>query len=230
MRYVAAIVACLLLVSSPGVAQQPPPPPSGSQSSPLVATLTVTTASARVALPAPVVGYPWALLFNDGASETFVAVGDNTVSAAPTNYAIPPGGNYAVYLLQGTTSVAAITAAGGSILRISQWNGWPWAGGSPGGGAAPQPVATSPVSFVPTAGVFSSAIAASATRKSCLVQNVGTTLGYVYFGLNVNAAFSNSFQIAPYGAVSCADSAAVEQGNVSATCASGTCAFVVKSE
>jgi hypothetical protein len=104
-------------------------------------------------------------------------------------------------------------------------------GGGTSIGSVLWPVTTSPTAVAPTAGAFSSILAASTTRKGCLIQNVGTTLGYVYFGANGSATTSNTFQVAANGGtINCADAATIDQSNVSATCASGTCAFIVKAE
>lgn len=143
-----------------------------------------------------------------------------------TGYAITTCGSPPVAYVPSTSSVArpgpfAIDANGNLCVNV----------GPNGIVVEPQPVATSPVAVAPTAGAFSSILAASATRKGCLIQNVGTTLGYVYFGANGSATTSNTFQIAANGGtINCADNATIDQSNVSATCASGTCAFIVKAE
>lgn len=97
----------------------------------------------------------------------------------------------------------------------------------------PNGVTTTSTTAAPTAGTFFSILAASASRKSCTIQNTGTTLGYVYFGANASATTGNSFQLPPSTATStftasCAtQNGLVLQDNVSATCASGTCSFVI---
>lgn len=96
----------------------------------------------------------------------------------------------------------------------------------------PGGVTTTMTTAAPTATTFSSILAASSTRKACTIQNIGTTLGYVYFGSNASATTSNSFQVsANGGTISCNNvNGTVLQDNVSATCTSGTCAFIVANQ
>ena len=132
-------------------------------------------------------------------------------------------------------------AIGVCLAAIASSYSWAQAPGVPIGSSlgtngvpsviSPPGVTGTMATAAPTAGAFSSILAASATRKGCLIQNVGTTLGFVWFGANGSATTSNTFQIAANGGtINCADNSSLEQGNVSATCASGTCAFIVKSE
>ena len=81
----------------------------------------------------------------------------------------------------------------------------------------------------PTATTFSSVLAANSSRKNCLIQNTGTTLGYVYPGATGSATLTNAFQIAANGGTfSCASpNGTTLTDNIAATCASSTCAFVV---
>lgn len=118
---------------------------------------------------------------------------------------------------------------------LEDWK--PCGSGSGGGGGiptttVPSGVTTTMATAAPTATTFSSLLAASATRKGCSIQNVGTTLGYVYFGVNGSATTSNSFQVpANGGFISCNNvNGTVLQDNLSATCASGICAFIIASQ
>lgn len=96
---------------------------------------------------------------------------------------------------------------------------------------APTALTTTETAVAPTATTFSSLLAASATRKGCLVQNTGTTLGYVYFGATGSATTANAFQVAVGSAISCAtQTGGVLTDNVAGTCASSTCAFIVGSQ
>lgn len=97
---------------------------------------------------------------------------------------------------------------------------------------APLPVTTTMATAAPTTPTFSSILAASSTRKACLVQNTGTTLAYVYFGATGSASTSNSFQVAANGGtISCnTPGGPVLTDNVAATCSSGTCAFIIASQ
>lgn len=79
----------------------------------------------------------------------------------------------------------------------------------------------------PTAGTFSTILAASAGRQGCVIQNNSASVGFIFFGLNANATLLNSFQVvAGGGNLPCNIGGAALTNNVSATCASGTCAFV----
>lgn len=99
------------------------------------------------------------------------------------------------------------------------------------GTITPTVATTTEVSVAPTATTFASLLATSATRKGCLVQNIGTTLGYIYFGTTGSATTANSFQIAAGSAISCAtQTGAVLTDNIAGTCASGTCAFIIGSQ
>lgn len=89
---------------------------------------------------------------------------------------------------------------------------------------------TTMAAVAPTTPTFSSLLASSSTRKGCLVQNTGTTLGYVYFGINGSATTGNSFQVPSGQSISCNAGPIVLTDNVSGTCASGTCAFIVSSQ
>lgn len=82
----------------------------------------------------------------------------------------------------------------------------------------------------PTTPTFSSILAASSTRKGCLVQNTGTTTGYIYFGATGSATTSNSFQLSAGQSISCQSGNITLTDNIAATCASGTCAFVISSQ
>jgi len=82
-----------------------------------------------------------------------------------------------------------------------------------------------------TPGTFATLLAANTARKSCLIQNNSTTIGYVYPGTLGSATTSNSFQVQPGGTFGCADSVSVETGAINATCGTGgTCAFVVSTK
>lgn len=96
---------------------------------------------------------------------------------------------------------------------------------------SPSGVTTTMATAAPTATMFSSILAASTTRKGCLVQNTGSTTGYVYFGATGSATTGNSFLLQPNSTVNCTTYAgSVLTDNVAATCASGTCAFVISSQ
>jgi hypothetical protein len=91
--------------------------------------------------------------------------------------------------------------------------------------------ATTQVAVAPTALAFSTLLTPSSTREGCVVQNIGSTLGYVFFGANGSASTPTSFQINTGATISCNNvNGTVLTDNVSWTCNSGTCAFVVSSQ
>lgn len=100
----------------------------------------------------------------------------------------------------------------------------------------PNGVTTTPTAYtVTTANTFQSVLAASATRKGCLLQNTNASGGdveYVFFGANVSATKATSVQVSPGGAISCATgSGQVLTDNVSVTsAASGSDTGVVTSQ
>lgn len=124
-----AFCATLALVEScvPAHAQTPSTP--GSQS--ILggyATLAVTTASARVALPAATKTFPVIIVLNDGTGEAFVQFGNASVVATTSSVAIPPGATQKFWVTGPVwqTSPASFIAAIGAAtttLRISQQNG-----------------------------------------------------------------------------------------------------------
>lgn len=93
--------------------------------------LSVTAASARVALPNPSSGSRTIMLTEAlGLEIAFVAVGDNTVTAViPTNatpvngYAVLPGSKEPITVGPGQTHLAAITASGTATLYITSGDG-----------------------------------------------------------------------------------------------------------
>lgn len=73
------------------------------------------------------------------------------------------------------------------------------------GTISPLPKTTTTVnSTIAVTNTFQAALAASSTRKSCLLQNTGTHVEYVYFGAIGSATTSNAFQINPGQTISCA--------------------------
>jgi hypothetical protein len=102
------------------------------------ASLSVTTASSRVALPAAKATYPSAIVAPAAGStqEVFYALGDSTVAATTSSPSLPSGG-ICIANLGPATNVAAITATGTATVRITQVSAcFPFAAGgvSTGGG------------------------------------------------------------------------------------------------
>lgn len=98
-------------------------------------SLSVTSASANVALPAGTAGTTITVL-NVGSAEAFINFGGSTVTATTSNESIPAS---SARCFQITTQayIAGITASSTSTLRVSQGNGdcTVALGGAPAGGA-----------------------------------------------------------------------------------------------
>jgi hypothetical protein len=59
-------------------------------------------------------------------------------------------------------------------------------------------------STISVTNTFQQALAASSSRKSCLIQNTGTHVEFFYFGTIGSATISNAFQVNPGQTISCA--------------------------
>jgi hypothetical protein len=75
--------------------------------------------------------------------------------------------------------------------------------GSSGQGTTTAATTTTVNSTVSVTNTFQAALAASATRKGCLLQNTGAHVQYIYFGTLGSATTSNSFQINAGQTISC---------------------------
>jgi hypothetical protein len=91
----------------------------------------------------------------------------------------------------------------------------------------PAGVTSTITTAAPTAGTFSSILASSTTRKGCTIQNNSSSLAYFYPGTTGSATTSNAFQVSSGQLFYCNAPNVVLQDNIAATCASGTCAFVI---
>lgn len=69
-------------------------------------------------------------------------------------------------------------------------------------------------STVTTHGTFQAALAASASRKGCLIVNSSADTEYVFFGATGSATTSNAAPVAAGGAVSCVSGGIVLQDNI----------------
>lgn len=116
------LFALALLLAGLARAAVPPTPPAVA----IVggaAALSLSAASARVALPSSTNIYPAALLINDGGVTAFLAFGDSSVSATTAGLPVQAGGCMSIWLPNGVTYVAGITAAASTTLRVVQLNG-----------------------------------------------------------------------------------------------------------
>ncbi|ARN82161.1 hypothetical protein [Methylocystis bryophila] len=101
--------------------------------------LSVSTTSARVALPAGVT----VMVYNTGAQPAFVAFGGSGVVATSAGDEVPAGGALP-FAPGGATYIAAIAASGGTSLNITGGSGLGLAlsGGSSGGGGSNASIGT----------------------------------------------------------------------------------------
>jgi hypothetical protein len=124
------ILFALLLLAGGAVdthAQTPPNPPPSSYYPPAAVTpasLSVTSSSARVVLPALPSAYPAITIVNNGPSEIFCRAGDATVTATTSAYTVAvPSGGYRGMWNSTATYVACVTSSSTATARITQSNG-----------------------------------------------------------------------------------------------------------
>lgn len=119
------VTTLILLLASPVYAQVASPPSTAVQGA--SATLAVTAASARVALPSSITTYPVVFVINNGTKDAFVKLGTSSVTAATTDLAIPAGHAMALVASGTVTNIAAICGGSDSTsLYISAWTGRPY--------------------------------------------------------------------------------------------------------
>ncbi len=82
-----------------------------------------------------------------------------------------------------------------------------------------------------TAGTFTSALAASGTRKGCLLQNTSGSVMYVYLGAVSSATIANSLQISAGGSFGCLPPGGIVlQDNVAVASAGASATYVVAAQ
>lgn len=147
MKKIALCLAVFLGLSGPALAQNvkivgtlPPfgATPSFLHAAPIKggnATLSVSTSTGNVAIPASTATYPALLLLNDGAVELNYELGNGSVTATTSSARLPAGG-FICIAFNGATNVAAITASGTSTLALTQLSACPLVAGAGGGGAS----------------------------------------------------------------------------------------------
>lgn len=162
-----------------------------------------------------------------------------TINGAPgPNVNSLPVGHIAVADGTGPSSSAVISVnattvgdTGRNEIRICDpVNPWRCATvGANGGLFVGASTSTTMSTAAPTALTFSSILAANALRKSCTIQNNSPSIAYIYFGTTGSATTGNSFQLTANGGnITCTTpTGTVLNDNVAATCANGTCAFVI---
>ncbi len=82
-----------------------------------------------------------------------------------------------------------------------------------------------------TAGTFTSVLAASGTRKGCLLQNTSGSVMYVYLGAVSSATIANSLQISAGGSFGCLPPGGIVlQDNVAVASAGASATYVVAAQ
>lgn len=97
--------------------------------------------------------------------------------------------------------VGTLPCPPGSWTPVSPANPLPITTIDSGPGTATTTTSNSTISVTNT---FQPALAASATRKSCTIQNTGTHVEYFYFGAIGSATTSNGLQVNAGQTISCA--------------------------
>jgi hypothetical protein len=118
-------IAALWSITVSAVAQPAPPSPPSTAILGGNTSLSVTTLSNSVLLPASATQFPVTLLINDGAVEAFAVFGGVSVTATTSGIPIPPCSALPVWNLAASNYVAGITGSGSTTLRLLQFNGQP---------------------------------------------------------------------------------------------------------
>ncbi len=146
------------------------------------ASLSVSTSSANVALPAGTT----VVVYNTGANPAYVKLGSSSVAAATGNDVVAAGG--ALSLTVGSNAyLAAITASGATALNVSGGSGLPtgWGGGSGGGANSPPVGSGSLAASQASIGTSATSIVAARTgaagtgRIAATLYNSGSATVYV---------------------------------------------------
>jgi hypothetical protein len=208
MKHIIFCLVAMLMLCGAALAQ--PTPPSGSNLGGN-ATLSVSTSSSNVALPANLSQFQFVQVINDGTSEAFVAQGNGSVVATTSSIPLPAGSSTYFWVQPGNTNIAAITAANVTTVRVLQWNGAPLysAGGQSayGPSANTAPLAVGSVSFqfsVTSSDQALSGSGLSLPGKLCFTNpqqtygSSGINTTYVNINWNGNSSVSAPIdQIAP---------------------------------
>ena len=138
MKRILAGLCAWLLVMTPVLAQNAPPTPAPTSVVAGQVALSVTTSSARVALPSAADSAGAITIYNKGTADAYYALGSSSVTATTASIQIPASTFVTVW--RGTsTFLAAITASSSTSLVIYQANGpiqFGMVGGSGGGGGS----------------------------------------------------------------------------------------------
>lgn len=134
LRFLLSAFFALALAAVPAttLAQVAPVPPPYSSMGGYV-PLSVTTSSARIALPSTVATFGAITVYNEGTNGAYFAIGGSSVAAVTTGGAcqtgaltmcyVAPGTHITVWAGVGTTHIAAITASSTTTLRVYQATG-----------------------------------------------------------------------------------------------------------
>ena len=201
LRTLALAAAVALASATAALAQYGGPPtplPVGIFGA--TASLSVTSSTGNVAIPAGSASENSVLIQNDGTAEVFVKLGSSAVTAATTDFPLQAGASVSTYV-GASTNVAAITSTGSSTLRVTRTNGAVSGGG--GGGAQQLPVPG------PAVGSTTASLSATTATSSIPLPSGPANLAYVYvsnegpseafvaLGGNTVTAATTSFPLIP---------------------------------
>lgn len=120
LAFFAPALLALYCLAAPATAA--PPAPVGTSVLAGYTPLSVTSASARVALPADISLYVAVTIYNSGSTDAFFALGSSSVTATTSSTSLPAG-TYLTVWVGTNTYVAAITASSTTTLKLYQANG-----------------------------------------------------------------------------------------------------------
>jgi hypothetical protein len=120
---------------------------SGFQPAASYSQLSVSTSSARVALPSGTT----VVVYNTGSNDAYVTLGNSSVTATTAGDVVKAGGWMAFTIPTGATNIAGITASGTTALNISGGAGLPTGSTGTGGGGSGGTVAQGSAATAATA-------------------------------------------------------------------------------
>ncbi len=198
LRWLKVLLAVTSLLSANiALAALPPNPPAiailGGTT-----TLSVTSVTGNVVLPAALTGFPVVQVRNTGLNTVYIASGTNTVTATTSGIPVLPGDSLPLWVSNvANTYVAGITATGSSSLVIYQWNGSP--GNQFGGGASGGATNLLPVSTFQGTMTLSSATSTTLTTGNVTMNAGGVSLPPTFQKLTIINTGSNPLTICWFG-------------------------------
>jgi hypothetical protein len=177
---------------------------SGFQPTPSYATLSVGSASSRVALPTGTV----VVVYNTGANPGYVMLGNSSVTATSSNDVVPAGG-WMAFTVGPATYLAAVETAGTTTLTLSGGSGLPTGGGAGGGGGGSNASVGSTGSAAPGSATYNGMLVSGGN----MVGASGSAWGSAPTGLNVLGVNADVLSSAlPTGAATAANQEVTSAG------------------